>query len=119
MAAGLLGAVLLLPTLRAGYTLLHNRAVAIGRPSVSLAGLAALSPALRETWRTGQRTLMAAAMGVLSLNWEVTPVSCSTRRSLPGTLPSYEVTAPVGAPCTTRHPLEHCADARWGMPRRC
>ena len=98
VAAGMLGAVLLLPTLRAGYTLLHNRAAAMGWPSMSLAGLAALSPALREAWRTGQRTMMAAAMGVLSLNWEVTPVSCSTRRSPSGTPAMYEIATSAGAP---------------------
>ena len=80
LAAGLLGAVLLLPSLRAGRALLQNHVAAFGRPSVKLASLAPVSPALREAWNLGRRMVVAAAMGVLSLRWELLPVSCSMRR---------------------------------------
>ena len=116
VAAGLLGAVLLLPSLRAGWVLLHNMLLqnstaALGRPS---AGLAAMSAALRETWRRGQRMLMAAAMGVLSLRWELTPVSCSKCRAAQHAalhLAHYPAMRPLYQSVALQHPGIHTATA--------
>jgi len=120
VAAGLLGAVLLLPSLRAGCVrwqnlLLQDNATAFRRAS---AGLSALSPALRETWRVGQRTMMAAAMGVLSLRWEVAPVSCSPCDSPSDKLTSHGDAARKTILETPAHPWQ-LAVAPQVMPRGC
>ena len=105
-AAGLLGAMLLLPALGAGWALLRRSAAAFGGSLQRLVG--AVPPALVRVWRLGQQLVLAAALRVCYYGLQQAMVRRYACRIASGTNQS-SLKAGVDAACAPRQIHVHLA----------